>query len=86
MPKLDKPIIHFQLPHDEKGEPTVEYEWVMGFKALIEREMGGDKAYLLFTPYDIDVIGAEVEKVKVDEITLKEFLDKYKINKDGAGE
>ena len=65
MAMLDKPIIHFQLPHNENGEPTVEYEWVMS------------------TPYDIDVIGAEVEKVKVDEITLKEFLKKHEI-KDGA--
>lgn len=85
MAKLDKPIIHFQLPHDENGEPTVEFACVEMFKALIEREMGGDKAYLLFTPYDIDVIGAEVEKVKVDEITLEEFLKKHDI-KDGAGE
>lgn len=85
MAKLDKPIIHFQLPRNEKGEPTVEFAWVEMFKALIEREMGGDKAYLLFTPYDIDVIGAEVEKVKVDALSLEEFLKKHDI-KDGAGE
>ncbi len=84
MAKLDKPIIHFQLPRNEKGEPTVEYAMVELFRALVEREVG-EKAYLLFTPYDIDVIGAEVEKVKVDEITLEEFLKKHEI-KDGADE
>lgn len=84
MAKLDKPIIHFQLPHDEKGEPIFEYAMVELFRALVEREVG-EKAYLLFTPYDIDVIGAEVEKVKVDAISLKEFLKKHDI-KDGAGE
>ncbi len=84
MAKLDKPIIHFQLPRNEKGEPTVEHKMVELFNAMVWREIG-DKAYLLFTPYDIDVIGAEVEKVKVDEITLKEFLKKHEI-KEGAGE
>ncbi len=84
MAQLDKPIIHFQIPHNEKGEPTVEYPMFAAFKEWVKNELGS-KAYTLFTPYDIDVIGAEVEKVKVDEITLKEFLGKYDF-KGGATE
>ena len=78
MAQLDKQIIHFQIPHNEKGEPTVGAEMVSIFYQWAKREMG-DKAYILTTPYNIDVIGAEVERVKVDEITLKEFLEKYNV-------
>lgn len=76
MAQLDKPIIHFQIPHDENGEPTVEYSMVHFFTEWASNELH-DRAYILISPYDIDVIGAEVEKVKVDEITLEEFLKKY---------
>ncbi len=84
MAQLDKPIIHFQIPHNEKGEPTTEFQYVSFFNQWAKKELG-NKAYILTTPYDIDVIGAEVEKIKVDEITLKEFLKKYDF-KDGATE
>ena len=84
MAQLDKPIIHFQIPHDEKGEPTVEASTVNLFLKCVYNHIG-DKCYYIATPYDIDVIGAEVEKVKVDEITLEEFLKKYDF-KDGKKE
>lgn len=42
----------------------------------------GNKAYILATPYNIDIIGAEVEKVKLDEMTLEEFFKNHDI-KDG---
>ena len=84
MAQLDKPIIHFQIPHDEKGEPTTECSTVLLFKEWAKNELG-DSAHIVVSPYDIDVIGADVEKVKVEEITLKEFLEKYDF-KDGKKE
>lgn len=84
MAQLDKPIIHFQIPHDEKGDPTSEFSYVSLFNQWAKQELG-DKAYILTTPYDIDVIGAEVEKVKLDEMTLAEFLKKNDI-RDGTEE
>ena len=81
MAQLDKPIIHFQIPIDDKGEPKVECWLLKLFMEWAQKTMG-DKAYILTSVCDIDVIGAEVEKVKVDEITLKEFLEKYDF-KDG---
>lgn len=84
--KLDKPIIHFQIPFvDRKGEPAPredDYAVSIGgitlFKEWVRKELG-DKAYIIATPFDIDIIGAEVEKVKLDTLTLKEFFDKYDI-------
>ena len=84
MAKLDKPIIHFQLPHDEKGVPTVDMYGVVAFAAWVENKLE-HKVRVIYTPYDISASGAEVENVKLDAITLKEFLKKHEI-KDGAGE
>lgn len=85
MAKLDKPIIHFRLPHDENGNPKdIDYNLANVFLAWAKQELG-DKAYITMSPYDISASGAEVENVKLDAITLKEFLKKHKI-KDGAGE
>ena len=77
MTQLDKPIIHFQIPHDEKGEPTIEMAIVDLFMNAVENCIGKDKCHYIATPYNIDVIGAEVEKVKVDEMSLEEFLKKH---------
>lgn len=84
MAQLDKPIIHFQIPIDDKGEPKVEYYLLNFFMEWAKKTMG-DKAYILTSVCDIDVIGAEVEKVKVDEISLADFLKKYDF-KDGKKE
>ncbi len=82
MAKLDKPIIHFQLPHNERGDIACDASLTFAFLGGI-KELLGDKAYVIASTCDIDVIGAEVEKVKVDELTLEEFLKKHEI-KDGG--
>ena len=84
MAKLDKPIIHFRLPLNERGDIACDAPTTFGLLGWV-KELLGDKAYVIMSTCDIDVIGAEVEKVKVDEITLEEFLKKHDI-KDGAGE
>lgn len=84
MAKLDKPIIHFRLPLNERGDIVCNAPLAFAFLGGI-KELLGEKAYVIASTCDIDVISAEVEKVKVDEITLEEFLKKHDI-KDGAGE
>lgn len=77
MTQIDKPIIHFQIPHDKNGEPTVEMSMIALFMNAIAKGIGEDKCYYIATPFDIDIIGAEVEKVKVDEMSLDDFLKKH---------
>ena len=91
MSKLDKPIIHFQIPFmDRKGQPApceddfaVSVGGIQLFLAWTKQHIG-DSAYIIATPFDIDVIGAEVEKVKLDAMTLEEVFKKHDI-KDGIG-
>ena len=77
MARLDKPIIHFQIPHDENGEPAVELATVDLFMSAVAECIGKDKCHYIATPFNIDIIGADVEKVKVDEMSLDEFLKKH---------
>lgn len=89
MAQLDKPIIHFQIPFmDRKGQPApceddyaVSFGGIQLFIAWAKQQIG-DNAYIIATPFGIDVIGAEVEKVRLDEMTLEEFFKKHDI-KDG---
>ena len=59
----------------------VDYPLFIRFMECITGYIG-NKAYILATPYNIDIIGAEVEKVKLDEMTLEEFFKNHDI-KDG---
>lgn len=77
MTQLDKPIIHFQIPHDENGELAVDMATIDFFMSVVAGIIGKDKCHYIATPFDIDVIGADVEKVKVDEMSLEEFLKKH---------
>jgi len=48
------------------------------FIKLVKEQLGDDYI-IIATPFDIDVINADYKKVVVDELTLKEFLDKYNL-------
>lgn len=85
MAKLKKPIIHFQIPLRDCGNEkdiSVDLRTVEFFKAYVKKEIG-NKAYILATPFEINVVGVQCENVKVDEITLKEFIEKHDIKYDG---
>ena len=86
MAQLDKPIIHFQIPFmDRNGQPApCEDDFAVsvgGIQFFLEwtKQHIGDSAYIIATPFSIDTIGAEVEKVKLDEMTLEEFFKKHAI-------
>lgn len=87
MLQLDKPIIHFQVPllNNSVNEPdtlAVSIETCEYFKKEIQKIIG-DKAYILITPFALDgVVGDDkVICVKPSEISLEEFLEKYKDKK-----
>lgn len=80
MSKLDKPIIHFQIPlipyngeGCEEDRFAISAETFVAFMANIRKELG-DKAYLLATPFDIKTIGVEGENVELEPKTLEAFL------------
>ena len=77
-----KPIIHFKIPAKTRlgkiKDFAVPRSHLREFLDTVGKHMGDDYT-VIATPFDIDIIGADYQKVVCDEITLKEFLDKYAI-------
>lgn len=78
--QLDKPIFHFKIPL--KQNTTIENDFAISLETTVMfcrlvKEMLNDKAYIIFTPCDLQVVDCEgVKTVVVDEISFKEFCEK----------
>ena len=78
--QLDKPVFHFKIPLTQpsniEDNLAISPETTLMFYHLV-KEVLNDKAYIIFTPCDLQVVDCEgVKTVVVDEISFKEFCEK----------